>query len=283
MSKLFSPQTQTSPLALSTLALIISAISMLIPLSSHAQGHNTEENSSLFGERTEVTVGMGAAYLPRYLGAKNGRTIPLPTISVTRGIFFVDSVRGAGVEYQTNGGFYGSLALGYDFGRTEKNSDWRPGSTRLQGMGEVKGATTANLLLAQTLTPWLSINGKAELRVAGHERGNHYRLGLESILWQTPANEVTLGADVHAGDGRFNRTYFGVSEAQAQTSRFSRFNTGSGIYAYSLSLDWQYEFDQNWAASLGGNVMWFSNKANNSPIVERKTGVTGFSMLHYTF
>lgn len=283
MSTLFPLRTQTTPLTGSTLTLIISGICILLPLSSHAQEHNAEENISLFGDRTEVIVGVGAAYIPRYLGAKNTRVIPLPTFSVYRGIFFVDTVRGAGAEYQTDGGFYSSLALGYDPGRTEKDSDWRPGSKRLQGMGEVKGATTANLLLAQILAPWLSINGEAELRMAGHKRGNRYRLGLESTLLQTAASEITLGANVHAGDGRYNRTYFGVSEAQAHTSQFSRFNAGSGVYAYSLSADWHYDFDQHWTASLGGNVMWFSEEARNSPVAERKTGVTGFTTLHYAF
>lgn len=279
MSTLFPLRTRISPLAGSTLVLIISGVSMLISLSSHA----SEQTTSLFGDRTEVIVGLGATYVPRYLGAKNTRVIPLPTFSIYRGIFFIDTVRGAGAEYLTNGGFYGSLALGYDPGRTEKNSDWRPGSKRLHGMGEVKGATTANLLLAQALTPWLSINGEAELRVAGQKRGNRYRLGLEGTLLQTSANEITLGANVHAGDGRYNRTYFSVSEAQALNSRFSRFDARSGVYAYSMSVDWHYDFDQHWTASLGGNVMWFSEKARNSPVAERKSGVTGFTMLHYAF
>lgn len=276
-------RTQTNPLANSILALIISGIPMLALLPAHAQKPVTEEPASLFGDRTEVIAGLGAAYVPRYLGAKNTRVVPIPTLSIYRGIFFVDTVRGAGAEYQTNGGFYSSLALSYDPGRAEKNSDWRPGSKRLQGMGEVKGATTANLLLAQTLTPWLSLNAEAEFRLAGQERGNRYRLGLESALLQTTASEFTLGANVHAGDGRYNRTYFGVSETQARTSRFTRFEAGSGVYAYSLSVDWHYDVDQHWTASMGGNVMRFSEKARNSPVAERKTGVTGFTTLHYAF
>ncbi|HGM5492728.1 TPA: MipA/OmpV family protein [Serratia fonticola] len=283
MSTQLPQRTQRTPLTTSTLALIVSSISILIPLTGHTQSHDPADPISLFGDRAEVTLGFGAAYIPRYLGAKHASLIPVPTISVYRGIFFIDTVRGAGVEYQASNGFYGSLALGYDPGRAEKNSDWRPGSKRLQGMGEVKGATTANLLLAQPLTSWLSLNGEAELRLAGHQRGNRYRLGLESPLLQTTISEITFGANVHAGDGRFNRTYFGVNEAQAQTSRFSHFDAGSGVYAYSLSVDWHIDFDEHWTASLGGNVMRFSEKAHSSPVAERKTGVSGFTTLHYAF
>jgi len=137
-------------------------------------------------------------------------------------------------------------------------------------MGEVTGATTATFQLAQDLTSWLSIKGEAELRVAGYKRGNRYRLGLESTVLKTAGDVITLGMNVHAGDKRYNRTYFGVSDAQAQASRFSRFDADSGVYAYSLSADWQHKFNQHWAMLVGLNVMEFREEANKSPVVEEK-------------
>ncbi|EMV8752075.1 MipA/OmpV family protein [Escherichia coli] len=269
--------------ASSALSLLAGSLCLLMPLQSQAQQHATETPTSIFGDKTEITVGLGAAVTPRYLGAKDSRAMPLPTLSIYRGIFFADSIRGLGMEYLTQSGLYASVAIGYDFGRTEKDSDWRPGSKRLQGMGEVKGATTANFLLAQELTSWLSVNGEAEVRIAGHERGNRYRLGLESTILNAVDDVVTLGVNVHAGDGRYNRTYFGVSAEQAQASRFSRFNAESGVYAYSLSADWHHDFSKRWTMSVGVNVMEFSDKARKSPVVEEKTGVTGFATLHYAF
>lgn len=234
-------------------------------------------------EKTEVTVGLGMAYAPRHLGAKEMRWIPFPTLSLYRGVFFLDTVRGVGAEYLTSNGLYASLAIAYDFGRSEKNSHWRPGSRKLRGMGEVKGATTANLLVAQELTSWLSINGEAEFRLAGHHRGNRYRLGLEATLLEKNNDAITLGVHVHAGDAQYNRTYFGVSDDQSKTSRFPRFAIQSGIYAYSVSADWYHDFDPHWTLSMGVNAMQFSNKARQSPIVERKTNVIGFAALHYAF
>ena len=289
MRKPASQRMQKGCLASPALSIIASALCLLMPLQSLAQQHHqtqqqgTDTPASLFGDTTEVVVGLGAAYTPRYLGAKDSRAIPVPTLSIYRGIFFADTVRGIGTEYLTQNGLYASMAISYDFGRTEKDSDWRPGSTRLQGMGEVKGATTANFLLAQELTSWLSVNGEADLRVAGHERGNRYRLGLESTILRTDNDVFTLGVNMHAGDGRYNRTYFGVNDAQAQASRFSHFNAESGVYAYSLSADWHHDFNRHWTMSLGVNVMEFSDKARNSPVVEEKTGVAGFAALHYSF
>ncbi|MEC5344266.1 MipA/OmpV family protein [Brenneria populi] len=273
----FSTRRYASPLI--CLACALAAL----PLAGRAQPSESPAPASLFGDKTDVNVGLGAAVGPRYLGARQTRVTPALALSVSRGIFFVDMLRGAGAEYMTDGGFYVSGALTYDPGRKDRDSAWRPGSKRLRGMGEVKGATTVDVQMSQQLTSWLAINGEAELRVAGYERGNRYRLGLEGTLWRDGGDTLTLGVNAHAGDGRYNRTYFGVSEQQHRHSRFSRFDAKSGVYAYSASLDWQHDFDRNWTLFMGVNLMEFSDRAHHSPLVEGDTGVTGFAMVNYTF
>jgi len=150
-------------------------------------------------------------------------------------------------------------------------------------MGRVGGATTADLIVAQELTRWLSVNAQAELRVAGYARGNRYRLGLESTVLRTDSDTLTIGLNAHAGDQRYQQTYFGVSAAQAQRSRFSQFTPKSGVYAGSLSVDWHHDFTPHWTLSVGANVMAFNDKTRKSPLVEEKTNVTGFATLHYAF
>lgn len=254
----------------------------LLPLQGMAQERDASNNSiGLFGDETEVIIGLGVIATQRYQGARQFRVTPVPTLSVSRGIFFADTVHGIGAQYLAASGFYASVALGYDLGRTEKDSTFRPGSNRLRGMGRIKGATTANLLLAQELTPWLSINGEAELRVAGHQRGNRYRLGLETTVLGGVEGKLTVSANLHAADGRYNQTHFGVTEAQGRASRFARFDAHSGVHAYSLSADWQRDLGRHWMLSVGLNVMQFDGKARDSPLVERRTGVTGFAALHY--
>ncbi|MFE8101913.1 MipA/OmpV family protein [Brenneria goodwinii] len=255
----------------------------VLPLAGQAQQTEPQAPASLFGDETDVNLGLGATFSPRYLGARQTRVSPELELSISRGIFFADTPRGIGAEYLTDSGFYVSGALSYDPGRKEKESTWRPGSKRLRGMGEVKGATTADLLVSQRITSWLAINGEAEFRVAGYERGNRYRLGLEGTVLRDGGDTLTLGVNMHAGDGRYNRTYFGVSEQQQRNSRFSRFNAQSGVYAYSASIDWQHDFDRNWTLFMGVNLMEFSDRAHHSPLVEGNTGVTGFAMVNYTF
>ncbi|WP_406625318.1 MipA/OmpV family protein [Acidovorax sp. SDU_ACID1] len=264
------------------LATALATAGCMATMAAHAQ--DVPATPSLFGEKTEVIVGLGAGVMPRYLGAKDTKVLPVPTVAVYRGIFFADSVRGLGAEYMTESGFYVSSALSYDFGRTEKDSDRRPGSKTLAGMGEIKSSAVINVLAAQQLTSWLAVNAEAEFRVAGQDkRGNRYRLGLESTVFDGAQDTVTVGMNVHAADRDYNQTYFGVSQAQSQRSRFAEFTPKSGIYAYSLTADWTHDFNKHWSLFAAVNVMQFSDRAKDSPLVEEKTGVTGTVMLNYSF
>ncbi|MDO4904091.1 MAG: MipA/OmpV family protein [Lautropia sp.] len=257
------------------------------PLASSTEpppGTAERQLPSLFGDKTEVTIGLGPVGMPRYPGAKESHVSVLPTLSVYRGIFFLDSLRGVGVEYLTDTGTYISAALGYDFGRTDRDSDWRPGSKRLAGMGEIEGSTIVSVLAAQQITSWLSVNGDADFRVGGQRgRGNRYRLGLEATLLDGERDEIRLGVNAHAGSRDYNRTWFGVSAAQSQRSRFAAFAPKSGMYAHSLTVDWIRDLDSHWSVLAGIDVMRFGDEAGRSPVVEKRTGVTGTLMINYTF
>lgn len=240
--------------------------------------------TSIWGDKTEINLGIGMGAIPRYLGSDESKALVAPTLGIYRGIFYVDSVRGIGMEYQTDSGFYISPAISYDFGRSEKNDFFTPGSKKLTGMGKVHGSTTFNIYATQRITDWLYVNGEADFRVAGQKnRGNRYRLGLESTVFKNDKDEVTLGANIHAGDRNYNQTYFGVSQAQSQTSKFKKYASDSGIYAYSLSADWNHDFDKHWSLFTAINVMQFADEAKHSPVVQEKTGVTGLVSVNYTF
>lgn len=250
-----------------------------------AQAQDGGEPTSLWGDKTEITVGMGAAVGPRYLGSSETRVVAVPVLGVQRGIFFADVQRGAGAEYQTESGFYISGAVGYDEGRKTRNTSWwGQGSKRLAGMGDVKGSTTFNLVAAQQLTPWLSLTAAGEFALEGQKnRGHQYRLGFHADVLDNDKDYVSLDLNAHAGDRDYNRTYFGVTDAQSQTSRFSRHNAGSGIYGYSLTGSWTHSFDKHWSVTTAVSVMQLTGDAGRSPLVQEKTAVTGLATVNYNF
>jgi outer membrane scaffolding protein for murein synthesis (MipA/OmpV family) len=239
--------------------------------------------TSIFGTKTDVTVGMGIGTDQRYMGSRDDRLILWPAITLHRGIFFADTLRGAGAEWQSDFGFYIADAFNYDVGRGAETSVFRSGSSNLKGMGEVKGTLTNAVTVAQGLATWFSVNAQAELALDGSQRGNQYQLGVESSFPLTPKDAITLDLDAKFGDSQYNQSYFGVTPAQSRSSGFMPFTPRSGMYAYFLSGTWKHTFDRNWSTQVIVTGTRYADRVTESPIVERKFGVTTFMSLNYSF
>ena len=137
-------------------------------------------SSQIWGDHTDVSLGVMLGTRPTYMGAKETQGGVEPFFSVSRGIFFFDP-RGIGVQYGSDDGLMASLSIGADPGRSEKKSSaaGRPGSERLKGMGTIRSATTTNLTLSVPVTDWLALTGAAEFRVHGAQRGNTFHAGFD--------------------------------------------------------------------------------------------------------
>jgi outer membrane protein len=234
-------------------------------------------------DKTTATLGLGMGVTPRYMGADRYRALVLPMFSIQRGVLFADTTRGVGLQFQSDSGFGASAAINYDLGRKEKDSTSRPGDRELNGMGDINGATVADFTLSQQLLDWLSVSGEAELRMAGEHRGNRYRFGLEGILFHTGSDTLALDIDAHAGDGRYNQTFFGVTQAQSQRSLYGRYDADAGIYAYSAALNWQHSLDAHWSTLASLTLTQYADQARNSPLVRRESAGLGMFAINYTF
>ena len=254
----------------------------LSPLAVHAEDAQTWSDR-LLGDKTQFSIGTAMIVAPRYLGSDNYRVQVLPVFAIERGIFFADTSRGAGVQFQTDGGFYASQSVYYDFGRLQRDSVLRPGSRKLAGMGDVPGSVTARTLLMQQITPNFSVNAEVEFALKDGARRSHYRLGAEYNLLKTSTDTVALSADVHAGDRRYNQAYFGVTDAQSARTHFAAFKAGSGMYAYSLGANWSHTLSPHWSTSVQIALMQYVDNAKASPLVANRTSVTGDAALTYTF
>lgn len=264
-------------------ALAIAALLLASTQANADSGEPAQTNQSMFGTETEVVVGLGGGVSPRYMGASAMHLQALPTLALRRGIFFADSTRGIGAEYQTASGFYIGQSFNYDFGRTDSNSFLRPGSDRLRGMGNVKGAITSTLAVAQQIAPWFTLNAQAEFGLDGHDRGNQYQFGVETSTSPTSSDILTADLVAKLGDRQYNQSYFGVTPTQSANSGFQAYTPGSGIYAYSLAGTWDHKFDKHWASQLILGTTMYTAAATNSAIVQRKFAPILYTAVNYTF
>ncbi|KQM46489.1 structural protein MipA [Pseudomonas sp. Leaf15] len=240
-------------------------------------------DASPAADETTITLGLGMGGTPRYMGADRYRPLVLPMLSIQHGALFADTTRGVGLQFQSDSGFGTSAAINYDLGRKQRDTTTSPGGDELRGMGDINGATVANFTLSQQLLDWLSVNAEADIRMAGEHRGNRYRFGLEGILLHTGRDTLSLAVDAHAGDSRYNQTFFGVTQAQSQRSIYSKYSADAGIYAYSASLNWQHTLDTNWSTLASLTVTQYDDQASDSPLVRHRSSGLGLFAINYTF
>ncbi|MFJ5508312.1 MipA/OmpV family protein [Pectobacterium jejuense] len=266
--------------------IILSTCLSAAALSSAAVAEAAEDAApSFWGDHTDVVVGVAAQNAPRYRGSKDRQTTALPVLTIQRGALYVDSTHGIGWQYQSPSGFYLDHAFGYDLGRDDKNSQWRAGSNRLKGMGKVKGSVTTTLTAGYQFAPWLALEASGEFALSERDRGNQYRIGAKSTVWQSATKDdvLALSADVLMGDARFNQTYYGVTPQQSTRAGLAAYRAGKGVYGYALGANWTHQFSPAWSTNVGVTSIWLTDKVAYSQVVERRNDTSATLAILYAF
>ncbi|HVI56045.1 MAG TPA: MipA/OmpV family protein [Luteibacter sp.] len=266
-------------------AWVVTALGLVTvsPLAIAQDSASTTQAPAADPNTLQAAVGVAAVNAPRYAGSSRDRVQFLPVASVAKGPWFADTLRGIGAQYQTDGGFSISEAFHYDFGRVDRDSNLRPGSKSLRGMGDVPGSIVSRTIVAQQLNAMLSMSAEAEYSLKDGTRRARYRTGVQLALIQREADMLTLNVDVHGGNAAFNRAYFGVSSAQSARTRFATYRAAGGLYAYSSSLNWTHVFSPRWSSNVVVSGVRYSGQVDDSPIVARRTALTSAVAMNYSF
>ncbi|MGB8927637.1 MipA/OmpV family protein [Pantoea agglomerans] len=233
-----------------------------------------------------LTVGGGANVTPRYSGSDKSRVTTSLVLDYTmENGFFVSSTRGIG--YGNNiGKFDYNAAVSYRAGRKDRDVDsdsLSDGSDYLRGMGDVKGSALGVFGLGYGVTDWLNLQLQAEVPFSEQNNGTALHFGINSPLYTSPNNTLTLALTGSWGTDKYMQTYYGVSASQSAASRFIRYDAGSGIYAWSMNLDWTHKFNEDWSVIAAAGVTQLTGDARNSPIVQREISPTGSLLVTYHF
>lgn len=234
------------------------------------------------GSQDGVTVGLGAQYAPRYSGSDKMRLQPVPLFQARKGAFFADTQKGIGYDLQSDSGLYFENTLGYSLGRSDQDSGWRDGSDRLRGMGNINASVNTALALGWSLTPWLSVEGKAILPLSD-DQGVNYQASLTLVPLQGVSDTVALQTVALFGDARYMNTWYGVSERQNRYAGFSRYTAAGGFYGMNTSVSWNHQFNAHWGTILSAGYTWLNDHAADSPVVFRRNEGTGTVAIAYTF
>lgn len=204
------------------------------------------------GRTLSFDAGLGVTFGPEFPGSEDGKASPWPILrngSFTTG-------EGKPVE-----GF--SILPSFGLQGEREASD----SEHLAGMEDIDRAYEAGLSLRYDIG---ALRGYGRLR---HGFGGHEGLvGEVGVKYRTELSDrVTLwsGVEMGYGNGDYNRTYFGVTAAEAAPGR-PAYDLGGGFNSAAISFEGRYDLTDS--VALLGEVQYgrLIGDAADSPLVQEK-------------
>lgn len=226
------------------------------------------------------SIGLGTGLLPEYEGSDNYSVAVLPLIDIRKpGAFFLkgasintnDGISSAGVTIFHISYFDGTerrmqlvmgpLVRAYR-GRDESDNDV------LNGLGDIDQSVGIGGFLLLSAGPWLANASVSPQDVGNDKDGLLLTLDVEYHALINSGWKISTGMSTSWADEDYMQGYFGVTDAQADRSRLSRFNSKAGFKDVGLQLKTSYTLSTNW--SLKGQLGYWHllNDAADSPIVK---------------
>jgi MipA family protein len=247
-----------------------------------------------------VSAGLFVTSSPEYEGGKKSVVSGLPDFNISYrtkdwGTFGVGSKsRGASWTIIDKEEYSFGIALGGDAGRTDKKkgTGFKPGSERLQGLGEIKpsaefgvfGHVVAGIPISLQIMKGLGDN-KADagtFSIKGHG-GTHVELSSEIPFEITKSLSLSFTPSLSWADSKYTQTYFGVTAAQAARTNFKQYNAKGGVKSIGFGVGLNYQLDNHWGINAGVAYNQLQSNAAKSPIVEKKGQPSALLGLTYKF
>ena len=275
----------------SIVAGVLTAFALVLPTSANAGD----------GSLT-LTVGAGIGTMPDYEGSDDYDFVRLPLLSLGWASDSVAPEGGKGLQlglhdvtmafppdldvglaklYRPEGVYRASIGVSYAGGRDQDDNP------DLQGMGDID----AHALLKTRFKFDAEDSGwRAEIEFAkslGLDDGGETvrgRIGYAVTL--APGLKITPSVESTWASREYMQTHFGVSQAQAETSAYSRFTPDGGIKAVRLGAQLEWAIGENWMVNGNLGISQLVHHAADSPIVKDRgdaTQVDAFVSVNYTF
>jgi len=226
---------------------------------------------------TNVKLGAGAAYSPKYEGDNNRKVSAVPLISFRyRDIIAVDNnqirINLFGKDSLFDAGaLKAGPVLRVDFGRDANDSP------DLTGLSEVSTSIELGGFVAYTYGP-----ARYRLRVTQDVASGHggAQATLDASVAVYRSSVLTTGARLsttYAFNGYLD-SYYSISAAQATASGLTAFDAGSGIKDVSFDIASEYRVTESWSAVGNVGFSRLLGDAAKNPLVETRGSANQISL-----
>lgn len=256
---------------LSPLAASVSLLVFLVVVSS---GFANSEQSKT--KNAIVSVGLRSIYAPKFTGADEYETLPIPVVFVQYDRFTLGGVRGVSYDFFRSKGIKAGLALGYARGRKESDAKY------LQGLGDLESSADLGLFVRRAFGPFhVTANIKRDFSediggvTSAVSAGYSYRLSSQLSLRTNTL--VRWMNDTHA------EAVFGVTEQQAQNSGLLESQVEAGLESGALSLTALYFVNRRWAVTSTLSKKQYLGDAKQSVITREPKPTMLMTSVSYRF
>jgi outer membrane protein len=221
-------------------------------------------------EHPYAIIGLGPRIAPIYDGSKAMKASLLPYIDV-RGLFddrvFFSDVEGLGLKVLNDGPARAGVTVNYSRGRTSSDD------FHLTGLPNIAGAAQVGGYLAYVLRP-VGLEARVQHRL-GSASGTQVSFGGSVSAAPTPQFHVSLSAEVTWTDASYNKTFFGVTAAEAaqatvQGNPLTPYTPGSGLNSVALTGAGVYQLGDHWGLIARVGLRELVGKSvKDSPLTQR--------------
>jgi outer membrane scaffolding protein for murein synthesis (MipA/OmpV family) len=176
-----------------------------------------------------------------------------------------DIFRGLGLDLKQDERLRLNVALRIDNGRT--SNDVRG----LEGLDDVKRTIRARFSATRFLDDgWKAIAGLSA-DILGKGGGNLLDIGATHDHRWTPSTTWSVNGTLTAGDQRYMRSWYGISEAASARTGRPVYEPGAGLRDVSVSAGFRTEVEDKWIVLGGASLGRLLGPAAQSPITLSKT------------
>lgn len=213
----------------------------------------------------EVSIGGGAAGGPVFPGAARYRTEPIFLGSLAyRGLAYLGPA-GLGSSEIFSPGFHFGPVVDFSGGRNETSDK------HLRGLGNITSTIAAGVIGLWRFERFELI-GIVRQAVIHSNYGMVGRIQFDRRITLIPGTLILLaGPEADFGNGRYERTWFGVSQKQAAVSELPAYTPVGGVADAGLLLNLDYRYSDHIVVRTFGEFRWLFGSAAKSPIVQDNT------------
>ena len=227
-----------------------------------------------------VRVGAGVQLRPEYVGADGTSVGPLFHVNIAKGakpFAFSAPDDSPSIAVTSANGLSFGLAGNYE-GRRKESDVGAP-------VGGIKCTFEAGAFAQYEWKDSLRVRAELLKGINGHN-GLLGTISADKIWRDGDRYVISLGPRLLFSDGRYQRTYFGVTPAVALATGLPVYRPGSGIYAVAAASGITYALNDRWGLFGFARYERLVGHASKSPIVREfgsRNQLSGGIGLNYTF